>query len=128
MKKLLIIIGIITLLIYAGLSGCTDKTVNTEKNNKMFIGTWKGDFIEPNLSYYPNIRHVTKLIFSDDAVNMTIGLEISITHLVNSSIDGTYKTEGDKLFLTFPRGVALSYTYRFEDGYLYLDNSKFTKE
>ncbi|KYK22323.1 hypothetical protein AYK25_02675 [Thermoplasmatales archaeon SM1-50] len=49
MKKQLLIIGIISILIYVGLSGCNEhnNTINTEEDR--FIGTWHSTTGSPSI-------------------------------------------------------------------------------
>jgi hypothetical protein len=46
MKKQLVVIGIIVLLVCVGLSGCTNNSLDTEKNK--FVGTWNTAITESN--------------------------------------------------------------------------------
>ena len=50
MKKQIIIIGIIIILITVGLSGCTNNSLDTDKNK--FLGTWNTEYTEGNVSMF----------------------------------------------------------------------------
>jgi hypothetical protein len=90
MKKLLVILGIVTLFICVGLSGCNQdsNTINSEKNK--FVGTWKG-----------NETFIYEF-FSDGTLNVT-------------NNNGYYEIKGGRLVLTFSDGFVETFNYIFSN-------------
>ena len=112
MKKILFFGMAILLISIVGLSGCNEI-------GNQFEGTWDGSLEMPSMFVGMSISELT---FSGNNVYMTFG-----AYGADNTVSGTYTTEGNKLLMTFPTGYALTYTYEFKGGYLYLDGSKFTK-
>ncbi len=90
MKKQLVIIGIITLLVTVGLSGCdqVSNTQNPEKNK--FVGTWR----------------------NSDLINYTMDLSSDGTFSTSWSLYGTWDLKDGKFVLDFIE-PNLSYTYAY---------------
>jgi hypothetical protein len=99
-KKQLVIIGIITLLVCVGLSGCE----SSEKNK--FIGTWKS--FEKTSS--DNVSEYIFEFFSDG--------KMSRTKLGN----GTWDIEYGKLVITLDDKTSDTYTWAFT--YQFSDNDR----
>ena len=96
MQKQFIIIGIATILVCVGLSGCNEvsNTSNTEKNK--FIGTWHGTV--PAFGIDEN----TIKFFSNNTLTI-------------NTLSGTWDIEDNKLVLTFNDGGLLEYSYLFSN-------------
>ena len=99
MKKQFMIIGIVTLLVCVGLSGCNDES-NTQNTDKAkFIGTWKTS------------DNGTLVFFSDGrstifAVNGT--WELKDGHLVLASSDLDVQTTCSYIFSNSDRTLTLT--------------------
>jgi len=92
MKKQLVIIGIVTILVSIGLSGCNEvsNTLNPEKNK--FVGTWK-------------MSELTINLFSDGTCSFM-------------SWSGTWDLKDGKLVLDLPSAnnpTTATYNYQFSN-------------
>jgi hypothetical protein len=90
MKKKLVILGIIAILVFVGLSGCNQQTSNTLSPKKSkFVGTWH------------NSTTVNIDLFSDGTCKF-------------QSINGTWNLKNDKLVLIFT-DYSITYNYVFSN-------------
>lgn len=99
MKKQLVIIGIITILVTIGLSGCDEKndsnTLNLEKNK--FMGTWKHNNNESILNIYSNGT------WTSDSTNINLS-------------SGTWDVKDGKFLITYEKkGRTDTYWYTFSN-------------
>jgi len=95
MKKQLVIIGIITLLVTVGLSGCNNKTNSLISDKDKLVGTW---------SATRNNVTGAMTFFSDGTVNITT---------MGGHASGTYDFKDDKLVYTASTGKLMTYDYSF---------------
>jgi hypothetical protein len=94
MKKQLVIIGIVALLVCAGLSGCNEitNTINPEKNK--FIGTWKSSAT----------TGTTIIFFSDGTFSMSM-----------LGLSGTWDIKDGKLVLIYDQNLQVVSSYAFSN-------------
>lgn len=127
MKKQLVIVGLITLIVSVGLSGCNQQTENTDNKSGNIItgnpleGTWDG---EKTATFGGVGITITELTFTSNSVYMTFKYGGTQTN----TFSGIYETQGDKLLLTIQAVYAYSFTYSISGNRLTLDSSVFTKQ
>jgi hypothetical protein len=96
MKKQLIIIGILSIIVSIGLSGCNQESNLSNKEKDKFIGTWNGIVLALG------IDEMTIILSSDSTVTM-------------GTFSGTWEIKDGKLFFTFDDGGLLVFSYVFSN-------------
>jgi len=100
MKKQFVILGIITILVSVGLSGCNQVSTTLSQENNRFIGTWKN-----------TTSHMTLELSSDGTCSMW-------------NYTGTWDLKDGKLVIDLTTvGVPSTYTYI----YLFFNNDNTLK-
>jgi hypothetical protein len=95
MKKQFIILGIISILITVGLSGCNNVTNSSKSDKDKLVGTW---------SATRNNVTAAMTFFSDGTVNITT---------MGGHASGTYEIKDGKLVYTASTGTLMTYDYSF---------------
>jgi len=91
MKKQLVMVGIVVLFIFVGLSGCTNNPLNTERNR--FIGSWVNSTYGIQTTY---------TFFNDGTCSIPFGY---------MHVQGTYTVEGNQI--TFKYEPSFMDVYKF---------------
>lgn len=115
MFKKLLLIFIVILIIFVGLIGCTEKSINN--NKKQFIGEWFGTFYDSN----NNITFEIKYIFYENDTTANIYYfynEIGEREYLHT-LWRYYTIENSQLCLTYLTNISFTkcYKYSFYNNY-----------
>ena len=106
-EKQILIIGIISLLLVIGFSGCLDSSTDGKSAKSLFIGAWS--VLEPEDEVY----NTTWTFYENNSIEVAFDVEGQPLHYW-----GTYMIEDDKLKLTSPETTPPTafYDYAFSNG------------
>ena len=111
MKKQFVIIGIVALLVCAGLSGCNQANDKLSPEEKRFIGTWKEFESIDNPVIYEFFSNGTVRASREEVIPIP-GLPTQYYH--------TWELKDGKLVMTIPGYISstLDYNFSYNDTFL----------
>ena len=103
MKKQLMIVGIIVLLIFVGLTGCTEKEISDETR---LIGVWEKSSEDYIYYFRYNSSHTWDTSYEYEGITYSIG-------------DGTWNISNNKLIITWTHPITETHIidYVFSNNY-----------